>query len=93
VNAFTIRKEPKAHGAGRQVEGNLQQGDRVVVVEDVITTGNSARWAIAAAEEAGAVVLGVLGVVDRLAGGRELLEADGRVVVVLTTIHHLGLVP
>ena len=93
VNAFTIRKEPKAHGAGRQVEGNLERGDRVVVVEDVITTGTSARRAIAAAEEAGAVVLGVLGVVDRFAGGRELLEADGRKVVVLTTILDLDLVP
>ena len=93
VNAFTIRKEPKAHGAGRQVEGNLERGDRVVVVEDVITTGNSARRAMAAAEEAGALVLGVFGVVDRLAGGRELLEAAGQTVVALTTIHDLGLVP
>ena len=93
VNAFTIRKEPKTHGAGRQVEGNLERGDRVVVVEDVITTGNSARRAIAVAEEAGAVVLGVLGVVDRLGGGRELLEADGNKVVVITTSHDLGLLP
>jgi orotate phosphoribosyltransferase len=88
VGGLTLGADPVAYAIAA-----ASIGDRVVVVEDVITTGNSARWAIAAAEEAGAVVLGVLGVVDRLAGGRELLEADGRVVVVLTTIHHLGLVP
>ncbi|NNG15283.1 MAG: orotate phosphoribosyltransferase, partial [Gemmatimonadales bacterium] len=90
IDAFTIRKEPKKHGAGRQVEGNLERGHRVVVVEDVITTGNSARRAIAVVEEAGASVLGVLGVVDRLGGGRESLEADGRTVVVVTTSNDLG---
>lgn len=93
IDAFTIRKEPKTHGAGRQVEGNLERGDRVVVVEDVITTGGSARRAIAVVEGVGAAVVGVLAVVDRAEGGKELLEAEGKKVVVLTTSKDLGLGP
>ena len=93
VDAFTVRKDPKAHGTRRRIEGNLRPRDRVVVVEDVITSGASARWAIAAVEEAGAEVLGVLGLVDRLAGGRQAIEADGREVVVIATIKDLGLEP
>ncbi len=93
VDAFTVRKDPKAHGTRRRVEGNLSPRDRVVVVEDVITSGASAQRAIAAVEEAGAEVLGVLGLVDRLAGGREAIEAGGHEVVVITTIQDLGLQP
>jgi orotate phosphoribosyltransferase len=93
VDAFTVRKDPKAHGTRRRIEGNLSPRDRVVVVEDVITSGASALRAIAAVEEAGAEVLGVLGLVDRLAGGTQAIEASGRVVVALTTIRDLGLEP
>lgn len=77
MRAFTVRKEPKTHGTGKLVEGPFQSGDRVVIIEDVITTGGSALRAVAAVRAAGASVLGVLAVVDREEGGREAIEADG----------------
>jgi orotate phosphoribosyltransferase len=77
LRAFTVRKEPKAHGTGRQVEGPFRAGDRVVVIEDVITTGGSALRAATVLREAGAVIEGVLAVVDREEGGREALQAAG----------------
>jgi orotate phosphoribosyltransferase len=91
VDAFSVRKESKDHGTGRLIEGNFKSGDAVVVVEDVITSGGSARKALAAVEGAGGRVLGVLAVVDREEGGRDSLEAEGRKVLVLTTISDLGL--
>ena len=91
LDGFSVRKEPKAHGTGRQIEGNFQPGHEVVVVEDVITTGGSARQAIGAVEAAGGSVAGVLAVVDREEGGREQLERSGVKVVALTTVSELGL--
>lgn len=91
IDAFSVRKETKAYGTGRQIEGNFQPGSDVVVVEDVITTGGSARKAISAVEAAGGRVLGVLAVVDRGQGGREALEAGGAHVVALTTAIDLGI--
>lgn len=91
VNAFSVRKEAKAHGTGRRVEGNFSAGDAVVVVEDVITTGGSARQAIAALEAEGGKVLGVLAVVDREEGGRQALESAGYPVRALVTAAELGL--
>lgn len=91
MDAFSVRKEVKDHGKGRLIEGNFKAGDPVVVVEDVITSGESAARAIAAIEQAGGRVLGVLAVVDRGQGGRSALEADGRRVVALTTAAELGL--
>jgi orotate phosphoribosyltransferase len=72
-----VRKEAKQHGTGQLIEGQFRPGDAVVVVEDVITTGGSARKAVAAVRAAGGEVLGVLAVVDREEGGREALEQDG----------------
>jgi orotate phosphoribosyltransferase len=77
VNAFTVRKEPKAHGTGKRVEGCFAAGMRVVVVEDVITTGGSALRAIEAVEAEGGAVIAVLSLVDREEGGREAIEARG----------------
>jgi orotate phosphoribosyltransferase len=91
VDAFSVRKEAKAHGTGRRVEGNFAAGDRVVVVEDVITTGGSALKAIEAIREEGGEVLGILAVVDREEGGRATLEAAGWKVTALTTATRLGL--
>jgi orotate phosphoribosyltransferase len=76
-DAFTVRKEPKGHGAGRQVEGPIEPGARVVVIEDVITTGGSALRAIETLVAFGATVAGVFAVVDREEGGREAIEAAG----------------
>lgn len=89
IDAFTVRKETKAHGTGRLIEGAELNGARVVVVEDVITTGDSARRAIKAVEEAGAKVLGVLAVVDRSEGGREVLEMEGYPVIALAAAEEL----
>jgi orotate phosphoribosyltransferase len=89
IDAFSVRKESKAHGTGQRIEGNLRAGDEVVVVEDVITTGASAEQAIATVVSAGGIVLGVLAVVDREEGGRGVLERAGRKVVALTTASEL----
>lgn len=77
VRAFTVRKQPKKHGTGQRIEGPFQPGDRVAIVEDVITTGRSALEAAEAVCEAGGVVIGVLALVDRHEGGRQALEAAG----------------
>jgi orotate phosphoribosyltransferase len=84
VRAFTVRKEPKTHGTGKLIEGPFRAGDRVVVIEDTITTGGSARKAVEAVRAAGGSVIGVLALVDREEGGREALEADGLAVESLT---------
>lgn len=91
LDAFSVRKEAKAHGTGRRIEGNFDTGDRVVVVEDVITSGGSARQAIEAVRASGGVVAGVLAVVDRGQGGREMLEALDLKVHALTSSAELGL--
>jgi orotate phosphoribosyltransferase len=85
VRAFTVRKEPKSHGTGQLIEGPFQSGDRVTVIEDVITTGASALRAMTAVRAAGGIVVGVLAVVDREEGGRELIEQKGVSVIALTT--------
>lgn len=93
VDAFSVRMVAKGHGAKRRIEGNFQPGLPVVVVEDVITSGGSARQAIEAVEGEGGTVLGVLCVVDRLQGGRASLESAGFRVVSLTTIKEMGVTP
>lgn len=89
LDAFSVRKAAKDHGTGRRIEGNFAPEHPVVVVEDVITSGNSALHAIGAVLEAGGTVAGVLAVVDREEGGREMLEAGGYQVVALTTTGRL----
>ncbi|NTU59582.1 MAG: orotate phosphoribosyltransferase [Deltaproteobacteria bacterium] len=76
---FIVRKEPKGHGTQSWVEGkkNLFPGCRVVVLEDVVTTGGSSLKAVERVESEGYKVLGVLALVDRQEGGREALEARG----------------
>jgi orotate phosphoribosyltransferase len=94
VQAFAVRKEPKAHGAGRQVEGAFSPGDRVVVVEDVITTGGSALKAVDVLRAHQADVAGILALVDREEGGRELLERAGlRVISLARSSEILSLLP
>ena len=83
LRAFTVRKEAKAHGTGRLIEGPFREGDRVAVVEDVITTGGSALRAVEAVRGAGGTVAGVLAIVDREEGGREAIEAAGLSVIAL----------
>jgi orotate phosphoribosyltransferase len=91
VDAFSVRKHTKDHGTERLIEGNFRSGDAVVVVEDVITSGESARRAISAVQQAGGQVLGILAVVDREEGGRRSLEAEGHTVLALTSVGNLEL--
>lgn len=65
IEAMVIRKEPKIHGRGLQIEGNIAQGDSVVIVDDVLTTGGSTIKAINIAREAGLNVLAAIVVLDR----------------------------
>lgn len=79
LHAFIIRKEPKGHGTGQWLEGrkNLPPGTKVVIVEDVVTTGGSSMKAVRRAEEEGLAVLGIVALVDREEGGRENIEKEG----------------
>lgn len=83
LDAFTVRKDSKAHGTGRRIEGGFRPGADVVIVEDVVTTGESALRASQVVEEAGCRVLGVLTVVDREDRGRERIEGAGYPLVAL----------
>ena len=84
---FFVRKERKDHGLQRWVEGGAEPGDRVLVVEDTVTTGGSTVSAIERIRDEGFEIAGVLGVVDRLAGGGEAIAAAaGAPYTALTTI-------
>jgi orotate phosphoribosyltransferase len=87
--AFFVRKERKPHGLQRWIEGpDLEPGERVLIVEDVVTTGGSTVAALERVREAGLEVAGVVSVLDRLAGGAENIRAasGGAPYVPLTTI-------
>jgi orotate phosphoribosyltransferase len=88
VKVFFVRKETKAHGLQRRIEGPpLEPQDRCAVVEDVVTTGGSTLAAIAALRDAGQEICGVVSVLDRLAGGGAAIErAASAPYVALTTI-------
>jgi len=90
VQAFSVRKEAKGHGTRRQIEGNFSPTARVVVIEDVITSGASALRAIEAVREGGGSVLGLLALVDRKQGGKEKIEGAGIEVVSIATTIDLG---
>ena len=89
LRAFTVRKDSKGHGTKKLIEGPLQEGDRVAIIEDVITTGDSALRAIAAVRSANSVVVGVLALVDREEGGRQAVESAGIEVISLATAQQL----
>jgi orotate phosphoribosyltransferase len=83
LQVFTVRKEPKGHGRGKQIEGNFKAGDTVIVVDDVITTGGSTLKAIDVIEREGGKVAFALVLVDREEGGRQAIEARGIPVLAL----------
>lgn len=91
VKAFFVRKEIKSHGLGRRIEGPpLDARDRLMVVEDVVTTGGSTIRAVEAVQEQGQTVCGVLAICDRLAGGAEAIkQATDAPFVTLTTIDEI----
>ena len=89
VRCFAVRKEPKGHGMGRRIEGSFRSGDRVMVIEDSMTTGGSALNAAAAIRAEGGQVIGALTLVDREEGAREALEAAGIPLIAFTTAAEL----
>ena len=85
IKSFIVRKDVKDHGTKSAVEGNVRPGERVAILDDVITTGGSTITAIERAKEAGLVVDRVIALIDREEGGREnILAHVGRVDAVLT---------
>ena len=90
-DAFVVRKEPKDHGRGRQVEGPELAGKRVIVLEDTSTTGGSPLSAIEALKKVGAIIAGVAVVVDRNTGAREAIEAAGYDYYAAIGLQDLGL--
>jgi len=91
LKGFLVRKEAKGHGTGKFVEGPVQSGDRVVIVEDVVTTGGSSLLAIERAEAVGLKVEKVLAIIDRLEGGREAFAARGYELQTLFTVRDFGI--
>jgi orotate phosphoribosyltransferase len=91
LRGFIVRKEAKAHGKGRDVEGPVKAGDRVVIVEDVVTTGGSSLLAIEKVEAAGIQVMGVIAIIDRLEGGAAAFAERGYRLQTLLTIRDLGI--
>lgn len=89
VDSFVVRKEQKKHGMQQRVEGPSVEGKRVLVVEDVSTTGSSALTAVEALQEAGATVVGVAMILDR--GGRAAIEDAGLKFRSAYTLDDLGL--
>jgi orotate phosphoribosyltransferase len=77
IEAFIVRKTPKSHGTMQLIEGNVKKGDRVVIVDDVITTGKSTIEAITKAKEEGLEIVKVITFIDRQEGGREAIKALG----------------
>ena len=89
LNSFVVRKEGKAHGLQRRIEGPDVKGKRVLAVEDTSTTGGSVLTAVEALNEAGATVVGVAVVVDRGAGKK--IEDAGLKYVSVVSLQELGL--
>lgn len=91
LDAFVVRKENKAHGLQRRVEGPDIAGRTVVAVEDTSTTGGSVLTAVEAIRDAGATVAAVAVIVDRDTGARERIEAEGLPYLSLFGLDDLGL--
>lgn len=89
VRCFAVRKEAKGHGMGKRIEGSFRSGDRVVVIEDSMTTGGSALNAADAIRAEGGTVIGALTLVDREEGAREALLAAGIPLIAFTTAAEL----
>ena len=90
---FLVRKEAKGHGTGRFIEGPVTPGSRVVIVDDVVTTGGSSIAAIERIEEFGCKVVQVVAIIDRMEGGAANFKARGLSLRSLLTIEDFGLTP
>jgi len=91
LQIFIVRKIPKQHGQTKKIEGKFKVGDRVVVIDDVVTRGDSTLRAINAVKEEGGIIEFVMVLVDRMEGGKEKIEATGiKVISVFTRDDLLG---
>jgi len=90
---FMVRKEPKGHGTQQYLEGPVRPGQRVVIVEDVVTTGGSSLLAIERVEQFGLSVDRVVAIIDRMEGGREAFTQRGYAFSSLLTIRDFGIEP
>jgi orotate phosphoribosyltransferase len=88
-----IRNQKKEYGTAKQLEGKLERGDRVMIVEDVATTGGQALEAAKVLREGGAEITAIVSVIDRMEGARENIQAAGIVFDSLFTVKDLGIVP
>lgn len=86
-----VRNQKKGYGSGKLMEGKIEAGDTVVVIEDVLTTGGQVLEAVKSLESAGATVTGILGVLDRQEGARENIESAGYKFEALFTTGDLGI--
>lgn len=93
LKGFMVRKQSKDHGTKKFVEGPISAGDHVIIVEDVVTTGGSSLDAIEKVEAVGAVVDGVIAIIDRLEGGAEAFAAKGYKLQSLFTVKDFGIEP
>ena len=89
IDAFVVRKEEKAHGLQRRIEGPDVKGKKVLAVEDTSTTGGSVLTAVEALREAGAIVVGVAVIVER--GAKEKVESAGLRYLAAYQLRDLGL--
>ena len=89
IKAFIVRTNRKEHGMGKYIEGHLEKGWRVAIVDDVVTTGGSVLKAIEAVEEVGAVVEKIIAVVDRQEGAKEALRKKGYILESIFTKNDL----
>ena len=89
VKPFYVRERVKDHGIAKKIEGNVEKGDRVIIVDDVITTGGSTIRAVECARDEGLEVVKVIALVDREEGGRQAIEQHVTDVESLLTMSNL----
>jgi orotate phosphoribosyltransferase len=93
LTGFLVRKEPKGHGTQRYIEGPVEPGMKVVIVDDVVTTGGSSLMAIDRIQEFGCEVVLAVAIIDRLEGGKANFAARGLTLKSLLTIEDFGIAP
>jgi orotate phosphoribosyltransferase len=93
VAGFMVRRQPKGHGTNQYIEGPVRPGDKVAILEDVVTTGGSSLAAIERAEAFGLNVARVIAIIDRMEGGAEAFASRGYEFSSLLSIRDFGIEP
>lgn len=94
VNTFIVRKEPKKYGMEKFIEGpQISEGDRIIIIEDVVTTGSSVLKVVEVVRKAGGQVSKIIALVDRLEGAAERLRKEGCSLVSIFTSRDFGINP